>query len=275
MLFRSGSISFDADGTPSAPAFAFVEPRLPPTRTNILPGWQPSYLEADAARTETRSRVERDCANADLPAAVFVGAVAHAVATTFSQAEWEGKAAPLTRVCVPLGGDFWSVRLGALEVCYPPPNGRGRLVDTNIDGSETLTVFSQDEGVAKIDIRRSAVARQVTEERARVGNVLMSALHPPEWIFRFLDLARALQVPEAVAAPAAPFIRPAWKVFRHPDGRVWAIRPGGPGYLLRLGDPADEPVVKERKSTHASAEISRLITEQRADGFVPAPDEPS
>ena len=59
------------------------------------------------------------------------------------------------------------------------------------------------------------------------------------------------------------------------DGRVWAIRATKTGYQLRLGDPADDPVIKERPSRTTDNEIVRLVSEQLADGFVQQPDAPA
>jgi|GEM_PF-2516418 hypothetical protein len=62
-----------------------------------------------------------------------------------------------------------------------------------------------------------------------------------------------------------------WRAYRHPDGRVWSIRVGGPGYQLRIGAPDDEPVLKERASTRPLRDLEALIAEQVADGFAPMP----
>jgi hypothetical protein len=58
-----------------------------------------------------------------------------------------------------------------------------------------------------------------------------------------------------------------WRAFHHPDGRLWAIRPGGAGYQLRIGAP-DDPVLKERPSGRALRDVEALIAEQVADGFL-------
>jgi len=272
---RGGSVFFRADGTCASDGFAFVEPPAPPAPVTIHFQWQPAGPEHAAARAETRLRVERDCANANLPVDTFLELASRAIVEAFTRADWEGKAAPLRSVFMPRAGDFWRVRLGELDVHYPLPDCRRDAVRTDIDGNETLTAFSQDEAYAKLDVRRSAIARRVTgEHQARVGNVLLSAVHPPAWIFSFFDLVRATQIPDEGPKPAAPMTKPPWKVFRHSDGRVWAIRPGGPGYLLRLGEPTDDPVIKERQSKDVPGDIARLIAEQRADGFIAAPDEP-
>lgn len=63
-------------------------------------------------------------------------------------------------------------------------------------------------------------------------------------------------------------------MFHHPDGRIWAIRAAKGGYQLRLGDPKDDPVIKERPSRTTDVEILRLVGEQLADGFVRQADEP-
>lgn len=67
---------------------------------------------------------------------------------------------------------------------------------------------------------------------------------------------------ETLVAAALP-----WRSFRHPDGRVWAIRPGGAGYQLRIGAEDDEPLVKERASARPLRDVEALIAEQLADGF--------
>ncbi len=64
---------------------------------------------------------------------------------------------------------------------------------------------------------------------------------------------------------------PPWREFHHPDGRVWSIRAGGPGYQLRIGAENDDPVLKERSSGRALRDIEGLVAEQQADGFAPVP----
>jgi hypothetical protein len=66
-----------------------------------------------------------------------------------------------------------------------------------------------------------------------------------------------------------------WKVFRHPDGRVWSIRRGKDCYFLRLGPADEEPIVRSRPSADVQSDVEKLIADQCADGFVARPDEPA
>lgn len=55
-------------------------------------------------------------------------------------------------------------------------------------------IASTEDAWAKLDVRRSTLARLSPEHPAQVGNVLLSARHSPAWIFGFLDLVRSTQV---------------------------------------------------------------------------------
>ena len=231
-------------------------------------------LQHQAVRLDVRRRVERDCAAAGLTVPGLIKLVSQALSETFFHAAWEKRPpAPLTRVIIPAGDVAWSVKVGEFEVLYLPAPERGNLVHTRIEGDELLKVATPENEWAELDIRRSLVTRALGEHGKPVYDLLISALPASEWIFAFLDLARGETVPDPIdAAPAAVPEAP-WKVFLHPDGRVWAIRKGLDRYLLRLGARDDDPVFKERPSTRPDAEINRLITEQFRDGFLARPDE--
>lgn len=64
----------------------------------------------------------------------------------------------------------------------------------------------------------------------------------------------------------------AWRVLRHPDGRSWAIRERRDGFELRIGE-GEDAVTRRRTAANPTAEVRRLIREQKAEGFVP-PVEP-
>lgn len=59
----------------------------------------------------------------------------------------------------------------------------------------------------------------------------------------------------------------AWRVLRHPDGRSWAVRERRDGYELRIGE-GEDAILRRRSHAEPSAEIRRLIREQKAEGFV-------
>lgn len=61
----------------------------------------------------------------------------------------------------------------------------------------------------------------------------------------------------------------AWLELRHPDGRVWAVRERRDGYELRIGE-GEDAVIRKRAAAKPSAEIKRLVRDQKAEGFVPA-----
>jgi hypothetical protein len=60
-----------------------------------------------------------------------------------------------------------------------------------------------------------------------------------------------------------------WAVLRHPDGRSWAVRERRDGYEIRIGE-GEDAVVRKRTAPNPSAEIRRLLREQKAEGFLPA-----
>ncbi len=71
--------------------------------------------------------------------------------------------------------------------------------------------------------------------------------------------------------PSMFFRTAAWRGFTHPDGRKWAVRTGVTGFELRIGaadDPNDPPVIRKRESKVPDAEVSKLVKDQLAEGFV-------
>lgn len=264
-----GSVSFSADGKATPPQFEVVEPPSPLLAPQVLQGWEPFDDKAQAQRLDVKRRVERDCGSAGLTVEGVVTVLSQALSETFFQAPWEKRApAPLTRVIIPAERTAWAVKLGGLEVLYPPPSARGRLISTNISGDEVLTIATPEDQWAKVDVRRSAVTRALGEGGKPVYGLLISAFPSSEWIFAFFDLARGLTVPEAAASEAP------WRVFTHPDGRVWAVRAAKGRYFLRLGARDDDPVFKERPCARPQPEVESLIKEQLRDGFVQGVDEP-
>lgn len=65
--------------------------------------------------------------------------------------------------------------------------------------------------------------------------------------------------------PAAPG---AWRRFRHPDGRRWAVRTRADGYDLEMTDEEGDVFTRSREQANASAEVALLIVEQLRAGFV-------
>jgi cell wall assembly regulator SMI1 len=61
----------------------------------------------------------------------------------------------------------------------------------------------------------------------------------------------------------------AWLVLRHPDGRVWAIRERRDGYEVRIGE-GEDAIIRKRKAVKPSADVRKLVREQKAEGFLEA-----
>ncbi len=59
-----------------------------------------------------------------------------------------------------------------------------------------------------------------------------------------------------------------WIELRHPDGRAWAVRERRDGYELRIGE-GEDAVIRKRTAPKPSAEVKRLLREQKAEGFLP------
>ena len=58
-----------------------------------------------------------------------------------------------------------------------------------------------------------------------------------------------------------------WLEMQHPDGRRWAVRERRDGYELRIGT-GDDALIRKRSTPNPSAEVKRLVREQKAEGFV-------
>jgi hypothetical protein len=276
-----------ADGTVTPPKMQVVLP-APWPFFRVGAAWEESEFKHGRSRLETRRRVDRECASSGLSVQAFLDLVSHAICETLFSAPWTGRRSPspMSRVYVPFLWSptedvNWSVRLAGLEIFYPPPARRWNLVRTDIEGGESLEFWTADDATAVVDVRRSEIVKVLGDRAEPIFNLLITAL-ASDWIFAFFDLVRATQIEdrqgdqaEAAATEAVDreHGRLPWRVFRHPDGRVWAIRPVAAGYQLRLGEPADDPVLKDRPTKTPDAEIARLISEQLADGFVQQPDE--
>lgn len=273
---RCGSVTFAADGTVSAGKLLEREPPPKWLRAPVDPGWGGSADADLAARADVARRVERDAAAAGLTTLGFIELMTHAVTETFFAAAWPEGTGPLRHLLFRGSWGvnvFWRVKLGEVLVDYPTPSERAELIERP-DGSELVTAHDEGGRSVEVDVRRAVVTLPLGERSKVLSNILLSALPSAKWLYAFFDLARATQVPDSlsVQVPAAPSQSP-WRAFHHPDGRRWAIRAGGKGYLLRLGDPSDDPVIKERPSKSVDADIEALIAEQLADGFVSQPDE--
>lgn len=57
-----------------------------------------------------------------------------------------------------------------------------------------------------------------------------------------------------------------WIELRHADGRRWAIRARREGYELRIGE-GEDAVLRKRTCADPTAEVRRLVREQKAEGF--------
>jgi len=60
-----------------------------------------------------------------------------------------------------------------------------------------------------------------------------------------------------------------WLEMQHPDGRRWAVRQRRDGYELRIG-AGEDAVIRRRSAPNPSAELRRLVREQKAEGFIPS-----
>ncbi|MDP1826287.1 MAG: hypothetical protein Q8L48_23670 [Archangium sp.] len=275
---RCGSVTFAADGAMSAGRLLEREPPPKWLRAPVDPGWGGSSDADVSVRADVARRVERDATEAGLTTLGFIELMTHAVTETFFAATWPEGTGPLRHLLFRGAWGvnvFWRVRLGEVIVDYPTPSERADLV-SRPDGGELVTLHDERGGSVQVDVRRAVVTLPLGARATVLSNILLSALPSAQWLYAFFDLARATQIPDslAVKVPAAASQAP-WSVFHHPDGRRWAIRAGGTGYLLRLGDPSDDPVIKERPTKTAAREICALIAEQVSDGFVQQPDEPA
>jgi hypothetical protein len=60
-----------------------------------------------------------------------------------------------------------------------------------------------------------------------------------------------------------------WLEMQHADGRRWAVRERRDGYELRIG-AGEDAVIRKRSVPNPTAEVRRLVREQKAEGFVTA-----
>lgn len=170
---------------------------------------------------------------------------------------------------------------------------RKRLEDLSFDGDVVGTAINETAMVSEVVAYKNGKLDWSVIHDASVGRShLQMEGAPPREVHALLETARAKRQPGIDHVFGVPIdlvgmvmgfdfsaehrfetLVPAelpWREFRHADGRVWAIRLGGPGYQLRIGAENDDPVLKERASGQALRDIEALIAEQVADGFTSA-----
>ena len=241
-------------------------PLFPVTNTWELTNSKETDAHA-VARLENRRKLERDSAAAGLETSELIRSIASTIADTLT--------APFGRdrerrvfIAMEWTSDsfYWSVQLGDLEVRYPATAwSRTGAVASDATGAQRVGVFAEPDGTATIDMQYDAIV-----ERSRERAILVSALPRAGWLFWFFDVVRAHAIPdlrgeelERQALP--PRLADDWETLVHPDGRIWSIRRSKTGYQLRLGDPADDPIFKERTATPSDYDV--LVREQLAEGF--------
>lgn len=225
-----------------------------------------------AARLESRRKIERDCAAAGLTAAEFVQQLERAFAEALTASFGPE---PVRRVYVAMEctseSYYWSVQLGGLELRYPGSAwSRWNAVERDGGEGQSLRLFVEPDRRATLDARPEAIIAHAAE-RAGLREVLISALPRAGWFFWFFDLVRARAIPdprgEALErATTPPALADDWEVFTHLDGRIWAIRRSKNGFQLRLGDPSDDPIFRDRVASAAG--YQDLVQSQLSAGFV-------
>jgi hypothetical protein len=215
----------------------------------VVDTWElddPKQTDAYAtARLENRRKIERDCTAAGLEVAFFIQQLESAFADAF------GVATTRAFIAMEWTSDsfYWSVQLAGIEVRYPATT----WCRTGAVQGDAIEVFVEPDRSVEIDVSYEAIAERASV-RAGLREILVSALPRTGWLFWFFDLVRARAVPdlrgealERMALP--PSLADDWDAFTHPDGRVWSIRRSKTGYQLRLGDPTDDPIFKQRTAS--------------------------
>lgn len=226
----------------------------------VLEGW-PADDPGATRRLDVRRRFERDATAAGL---TFDGACElfeQAVSEALFHAPWKQPAQPelFVRMRWSASSSYLAVHLAGLTLRYPSDEW-SRTTEA------TLHLFSMPQNEAELSLTRAEVLGHVDQART-LESIAISALPAERWFFALLDLLRARRIAdprgeelERLAKP--PQLADDWRVFFHPDGRVWSVRKSSGGFQLRLGAPDDDPVFKER-----TGDPDTLIREQLADGF--------
>lgn len=229
-----------------------------------------------AIRLAVRRQVGSELAKAGLsPEAARTGIV-HILGEIVSGANWQGES-PKDRIYVAMpwmkGSMYFRVDIGGIELLYPSPGvARVRALQAPAMGQEIITFYAADPPrTAEIDLGHAAIKATLKKSDALL-RILLASLPTAGWFFALCDLHRATQVQDPRGEVFERLGQSAetasdWLVFDHPDGRVWSVRASTKGYQLRLGKPDEEPVFKERAGS--TADLTRIIDEQRAEGFVP------
>lgn len=259
------AIGTDGTATPNTITF---EERAPWPEIPVDDTWDPTeglvldraaterFTDTEAtARLETRRRFARAKGDAKK--------LEDLVHEMLFRKPWDGK--PPERVYVTrrwtIGSKYWATPIGGSTLIYAPAGWGRDSIRSYDDDRETLTLFADGREV-EVDIHRSAwPAGPLTA-------ALKSAFVGPHWMFSVFDLVRAVRFPDLRGEALermkqTPQDATDWAVYVHPDGRVWSIRPSTKGYQLRLGDPDDDPIFKDRAGSPETA-----VEEQLADGFI-------
>jgi hypothetical protein len=233
----------------------------------VTPAW-PDDDRAAVLRLDVRKRVTRDALAAGFTEVGFHALLEFAVTEAILQAPWPREVGAELFVMMPwtTNSTYLRLQLGQFTLHYPADSWSRRT-------EPALSLFSPTAGEVEVSVERADLLVRLPE-RQRVEGIFISALPSEGWLFAIFDLLRARTVPdlrgeEVVRLALPPQQADDWRVFLHPDGRVWSIRPAHGGFQLRLGAPDDDPVFKERKGSND--ERDRLIAEQLADGFVERP----
>lgn len=239
--------------------------KLPPPWLDIpeLEGW-PDDDAAAAMRHDVRRRLERDALAAGFTVEGLYALYEQALSEAFFHAPWPGPANPDVYLPSHWGTEsrWLTVSLAGLRVHY------ASRVSWRVEAPK-LELFCAPDLECSVPHTREDVFVHSAQPRV-LHAISISALPNEKWLYALLDALRARRVPDPRGAELIRLATPAakaddWRVFYHPDGRVWSIRPSTGGFQLRLGAPDDDPVFKERKG-----DMNALIAEQVADGFVEA-----
>jgi hypothetical protein len=238
------------------PVFKVVErASVPLTEIEVLAGW-PEDERASTQRETVRGLVSREAPSVGLSFVGVCDKLEMALSDALRAIAWPVET---TKLYVRLPGldkpRYLAVKLGELVLHYPADlehryfSSSAVILETSSGDAQTLT------------LHRARMLGAGHQSEA-VERVLRVALSTDEWLFSALDLIRERRLVPVAAKPSDR----TWRVFSHPDGRVWSVAPTSEGFWLRLGAPDDDPVIKERKGEA----LQPLIDEQLAEGFVEA-----
>jgi hypothetical protein len=218
----------------------------------VLPGWTDEVL-AETQRGNAQSQLSREVRSLGLSFIGVCESLEAALSQTLQALPWKSPPARLyMRLPTAETPRYLSVKLGEVLLHYPADLWLRAVGDTvtfeTADGAEQTLPWSRPSLLSGVS--------------PAVERLLQTTAPSDDWLFVVLDLIRARKL-----EPSAPKTEAQqWRVFKHPDGRVWSVSASTDGYWLRLGAPDDDPVLKERRGEQAEP----LIAEQLAEGFIEA-----